>query len=179
MDEHDDIEIMPEGGVTDPELGEEGQAEAKVKKLREELTACRKEKQTEEKEAVLAQAVDVSAIKSETEEKKQERGRGTVKAVEALLPALDALERAKEHGEAPPGFASIAKQLENAFASLGLESIGEVGERFDPALHEALGQDQADSPATDGTVNSVLERGWRMGEALVRPAKVRVAHLNA
>ena len=97
-------------------------------------------------------------------------------AVETLLPAFDALERSKEHGEIPEGFLAIAKQLESAFASLGLEELGQLGEKFNPAFHEALGQDVAASAETDDTVTAVLEKGWKVGEVVIRPAKVRVAH---
>ena len=71
---------------------------------------------------------------------------------------------------------AIARQLESAFAALGLEEIGNVGEKFNPALHDALGQDPADSIETDDTITAVLEKGWKVGEYIIRPAKVRVAH---
>ena len=93
-----------------------------------------------------------------------------------MLPAFDALERAKEHGEIPEGFLAIAKQIENAFALLGLEEIGKIGEQFDPALHEAFGQDATDTVETDGTITAVLEKGWRVNDTVIRPAKVKVAH---
>jgi molecular chaperone GrpE len=55
--------------------------------------------------------------------------------------------------------------------------FGAVGEVFDPALHEALGTDAAASAELDNTISAVLEPGYKMGERVVRPAKVRVAHL--
>jgi len=63
-----------------------------------------------------------------------------------------------------------------AFAALGLEELGEVGEKFDPSLHEALGQDATDEEIKDDTITSVLEKGWRVGDTIIRPAKVKVAH---
>ncbi len=177
MDEEEDVEVAP-----DEEEGE-GRGDAQVKKLREEITRLRGEKQEYMDGWQRAKADYVNALKRFEEEKKLERARGTIKAVEALLPAFDALERAKEHppagGQAmADGFMAITKQLENAFATLGLAPVGEVGEPFDPALHEALGSDVAGSSEQDDTVSAVLERGWRVGELLIRPAKVRVAHFD-
>ena len=70
----------------------------------------------------------------------------------------------------------IAKQLESAFASLGLEEVGKVGEQFNPAYHDALGQDTTETIETDNTITVVLEKGWRIGDDIIRPAKVRVGH---
>ena len=172
MDEHEDVEI-----AHDEDAGEE-HFDAKAKKLREEIAGLRKEKQEYMDGWQRAKADYVNALRRFEEEKKNEGARGVVKAVETVLPAFDALERAKEHGEVPRGFEAIAKQLESAFASLGLEPVGQVGEAFDPALHEALGSDPAGSSGEDNTVSTILERGWRVGDTLVRPAKVRVAHFD-
>jgi len=120
----------------------------------------------------------VNLLKRFEDESKGAESKGKIKAVETLLPAFDALERAKEHGEVPEGFLAIAKQIESAFASLGLEEVGKVGESFDPALHEALGQDPTDEKEKDDIITVVLERGWRVRETVIRPAKVRVAHFG-
>ncbi|MEK7553771.1 MAG: nucleotide exchange factor GrpE, partial [Patescibacteria group bacterium] len=126
-----------------------------------------------------AKADYVNALKRFETDSKTSELRGKVRAVETLLPAFDALERAKEHGDVPEGFMGIAKQLEGAFASLGLEEVGKVGEKFDPAIHEALGQDTTDTLENDDTVTVVLEKGWRIGDDIIRPAKVRVGHFNS
>jgi molecular chaperone GrpE len=154
----------------------EEKAEGKIAKMREELSACRKEKQEYMDGWQRAKADYVNALKRFEVDVKTSEFRGKVKAVETLLPAFDALERAKEHGEVPKGFLAIAKQLEGAFAALGLEEVGAVGEKFDPAFHDALGQDATDSAETDDTLTVVLEKGWRVGENVIRPAKVRVGH---
>ncbi len=171
----DDIE--PEDVVKDDDGGEE-RAEDKIAKMREELSACRKEKQEYMDGWQRAKADYVNLLKRIETDAKASEFRGKVRAVETLLPAFDALERAKEHGEIPAGFLAIAKQLESAFATLGLEELGKVGETFDPAFHEALGQDVADSLETDDTITVVLEKGWRVGDSVIRPAKVRVAHFS-
>lgn len=174
MREHEDDEINIEAveESEDPESVEG----MKIAKMRGELSACRKEKQEYMDGWQRAKADYVNALKRFEGEAKAAETRGLVKAVETLLPAFDALERSKEHGEIPEGFLAIARQLEGAFAALGLEALGEVGEHFDPALHDALGQDAVDSRETDDTITVVLEKGWKIGENIIRPAKVRVGH---
>jgi molecular chaperone GrpE len=172
MDEQEDVVIEPEHGE---EVGE-GKPEEKIAKMREELSACRKEKQEYMDGWQRAKADYVNLLKRFEVETKTAKVAGVVKAVDILFPAFDALERSKEHGEIPSGFVAIAKQLESAFAALGLEELGKVREPFNPALHEALGQDATDSIETDDTITAVLEKGWKIGETVIRPAKVRVAH---
>ena len=179
MDEENDVEQQdPELDerveIEDPEVTEG--PENKIAKLHGELTACRKEKQEYMNGWQRAKADYVNALKRFEEDAKASELKGKVKAVETLLPAFDALERAKEHGEIPEGFLAIAKQIENAFAALGLEEIGKVGEKFNPALHEALVQEPVESIETDDTVTAVLEKGWEVGDTVIRPAKVRIGH---
>lgn len=182
MNEHDDMKIEQEedvSGSSESEVAdEEARADLKVKKLREELETVRKEKQEYLDGWQRSKADYVNVLKRSEGETKTAKMMGVVKAVEALLPAYDALERAKEHGEIPTGFQGIVKQLESAFASLGLEALGMVGEKFDPILHEALGQDPVKTVEEDDTVTTILEKGWRIGELIIRPAKVRVGNLT-
>ena len=174
-------DIDPEDVVIEPETGEETgeeKPEEKIAKMRDELGACRKEKQENLDGWQRAKADYVNLLKRIETTAKASELKGKVEAVEALLPAFDALERSKEHGDLPEGFLAIAKQLESAFASLGLEPLGAAGERFDPALHEALGQDLAGSAELDDTITVVLEKGWRVDGSVIRPAKVRVARFG-
>ncbi|MBI4065593.1 nucleotide exchange factor GrpE [Candidatus Kaiserbacteria bacterium] len=187
MQEEEDVKIIEDAerseASEDPEREEN--AEGKMLKLREELSACRKDKQEYMDGWQRAKADYVNLLKRIETDAKASEFRGRVRAVETLLPAFDALERAKEHlpaqvgGDVPEGFMGIAKQLESAFATLGLEEIGKVGEKFNPAVHEALGQDPAESLETDDTVTVVLEKGWKIGDDVIRPAKVRVACLRS
>lgn len=172
MSEQEDIVIDPEHS----EEAGEGRPEEKIAKMREELSACRKEKQEYMDGWQRSKADYVNLLKRFESESKSAKQAGVIKAVEMLLPAFDALERSKEHSELPSGFTAIAKQLESAFASLGLEELGKVGEAFNPIFHEALGQDPAESAETDDTITVVLEKGWKVGDSVIRPAKVRVAH---
>jgi molecular chaperone GrpE len=187
MDEHDDdVIIEPTSGanypdsnvVEDEEAFEEGAAQ-KFAKSRDELSVCRKEKQEYMDGWQRAKADYVNALKRFETDAKASGLRGKVRAVETLLPAFDALERSKEHGEIPAGFMAIAKQLESAFAALGLEEIGKIGEKFDPAHHEALGRDEVETAEEDDIITAILEKGWRVGDTIIRPAKVRVGHFGA
>ncbi|MCX6787062.1 MAG: nucleotide exchange factor GrpE [Candidatus Kaiserbacteria bacterium] len=173
-EEKDDVTVEPE---VDAEGGDPEAAEGKkLAKMREELNVCRKEKQEYMDGWQRAKADYVNALKRFETDAKASELRGRVRAVETLLPAFDALERAKEHGEIPEGFLAIAKQIESAFAALGLEEIGKVGEKFDPAFHEAFAKDVAESIETDDTITAVLEKGWKVNDFIIRPAKVKVAH---
>ena len=106
------------------------------------------------------------------------RDRGVTQVVEALLPVLDDVHAAREHGdlEGTP-FASIADKLEGILGRFGVETIGAKGEEFDPAIHEALMHVEAELPedATTTTVVQVIQPGFKMGERVVRPARVSVA----
>lgn len=189
MTDRDDVSIEAEDA---DEPRQENDAEKKVETLRAELVACREEKREALDGWHRARADYVNLLKRLETERKSERLAGVLDAALALLPAFDAIERAKEHLPAASlsgrqgrqaaeveGFLAIARQLERAFASLGLAPLGEVGEPFDPKRHDAVGQDPAKSAEQDNTVSAVLEKGWRIGDIVVRPAKVRVAHLEA
>jgi molecular chaperone GrpE len=91
-----------------------------------------------------------------------------------LLPVLDDIGRAREHGELVGGFKSVAESLESAVAKLGLDSFGEAGEPFDPNVHEALLHSYA-SDVTEPTCVQILQPGYRVGDRILRPARVAVA----
>jgi molecular chaperone GrpE len=98
--------------------------------------------------------------------------------VESLLPVLDDIHMARQVGDLADGpFASIADKLESILGKFGVERVGAAGEEFDPNVHEALMHVQAELPdgATGTTVVQVLQPGYRIGERLVRAARVSVA----
>ncbi len=178
-DMNDDVVFERDGreedGMSEEELeATESRADGKLKKLKKELEAVKKEKQEYLDGWQRAKADYVNALKRVEEEKGAAKRQGTVAAVKALLPAYDALERAKAAGDMPEGFSGIARQLETAFASFGISEAGEIGEAFDPARHEALGTDPTDDAAKDDTVSAVLEKGYLIGDVVLRPARVRV-----
>ena len=91
-----------------------------------------------------------------------------------LLPVLDDVGRAREHGELVGGFKSVAESLESAVAKLGLDSFGEQGEPFDPKVHEALMHSYSPD-VTEPTCVQILQPGYRVGDRVLRPARVAVA----
>ncbi|MEW1633348.1 nucleotide exchange factor GrpE [Streptomyces sp. NPDC093801] len=91
-----------------------------------------------------------------------------------LLPTLDDIGRAREHGEVVGGFKSVAESLETAAAKMGLQQFGKEGEPFDPTIHEALMHSYAPD-VTETTCVAILQPGYRIGERTIRPARVAVA----
>ncbi|MEU6094498.1 nucleotide exchange factor GrpE [Streptomyces sp. NPDC047079] len=109
-----------------------------------------------------------------------ERDRITVKEIAIanllteLLPVLDDIGRAREHGELVGGFKSVAESLETVAAKMGLQQFGKEGEPFDPTIHEALMHSYAPD-VTETTCVAILQPGYRFGERTIRPARVAVA----
>ncbi|MGD6744607.1 nucleotide exchange factor GrpE [Streptomyces sp. BH106] len=109
-----------------------------------------------------------------------ERDRVTVKEIAVanllteLLPVLDDIGRAREHGELVGGFKSVAESLETVAAKMGLQQFGKEGEPFDPTVHEALMHSYAPD-VTETTCVAILQPGYRIGERTIRPARVAVA----
>jgi len=91
-----------------------------------------------------------------------------------LMSVLDHIGSAREHGELTGGFKAVAEEIERVTARHGLESFGTAGEPFDPHIHEALMHAHADG--IDGpTCVQILQPGYRIGERILRPARVAVA----
>jgi molecular chaperone GrpE len=90
-----------------------------------------------------------------------------------VLPVLDDIDRAREHGEVEGGFKSVADNLETTFTKLGLTRYGEVGEAFDPTVHEAITHGYS-SDVAEPTCTAVLQPGYRLGDRVLRPARVAV-----
>ncbi|MBD7998024.1 nucleotide exchange factor GrpE [Oerskovia gallyi] len=101
------------------------------------------------------------------------RVKGVEDVLAALLPVLDDIDRARQHGELDGPFVAISDKLDASLAKFGIERYGVVGEEFDPTVHEAL-MHQVDPAATSATVNMVIEPGYRIGEKIVRAARVSV-----
>ncbi|MFF3328761.1 nucleotide exchange factor GrpE [Streptomyces sp. NPDC002888] len=91
-----------------------------------------------------------------------------------LLPVLDDIGRAREHGELVGGFKSVGESTEVVAAKMGLQQFGKEGEPFDPTIHEALMHSYAPD-VTETTCVAILQPGYRIGERTIRPARVAVA----
>jgi molecular chaperone GrpE len=91
-----------------------------------------------------------------------------------LLPVLDAIGQARDHGELSGGFKSVADSLQAVVGKLGLVSYGQRGDAFDPKIHEALTHTYSADVAEDTCVE-IFQPGYKVGERILRPARVAVA----
>ena len=106
--------------------------------------------------------------------------RGVAKLVNELLPALDNLDRALAAAAADDplleGVRLVRSELSAALARVGVESFAPLGQKFDPALHEAMATtSQPGNGCEHGTIVEVYQPGYRLGEHIIRPARVVVA----
>jgi molecular chaperone GrpE len=92
----------------------------------------------------------------------------------ALLPVLDDVDRAREHGDLVGPFATVADAFSAATGKFGLVAFGEKGDPFDPTRHEAVAH-LTSADVTEPTCVEVMRRGYTLGERLLRPALVAVA----
>ena len=107
---------------------------------------------------------------------------GKAYAVEALLPVADNFERALQaqvgegaQGELQKGMGMILKQLQEGFEKLGITEIDAQGEPFDPRYHNAV-MHVEDESLPENTVAQVFQKGYRLGDKVIRPAMVQVAN---
>jgi molecular chaperone GrpE len=108
------------------------------------------------------------------------RDRGVGSLAKELLPALDNLDRAldaaDEHDPLLQGVRLVRNELKVALARAGIQSFSPLGEPFDPEVHEAVATaEQAPGGSPSGTVVEVYQDGYRLGEGVLRPARVVVA----
>lgn len=149
-----------------------------TKKLLEENEQLKKEL-GELKDIYQRMLAEYANYKRRTELEKEQLG-GFVKSetIKELLPALDNLERAVD---APPGdeykkgIEMIIRQLVDILKELGLEEISPAGETFDPEFHHAVMREDAEDIEPE-TVTEVYQKGYKMGNRLLRPAMVKVAN---
>lgn len=114
-------------------------------------------------------------VRRSRDAEKEARNAGIAEVVEALLEVLDGIELARKHDDLVGPFATTAQALENTLRTrFGVERFGEVGEPFDPALHEALFAQESDDVEVD-TISEVAQPGYKLGDKVLRAARVLVA----
>jgi molecular chaperone GrpE len=91
-----------------------------------------------------------------------------------LLPTLDAIGQARDHGELSGGFKSVADQIQAAMVKLGLSTYGQKGDAFDPKIHEALTHTYSPD-VTEDTCVEIFQPGYKVGDRILRAARVAVA----
>jgi len=154
---------------------------AKVDSLEKELEKVSREAR-ENHENWLRALADFENYRKRTEREWSKRVKEAgEELIVRLLPVLDSFERAFDAGEESDddpsfreGMRLVYRQLKSVLENCGVSVVDPVGEAFDPALHEALMQvDSGEHPSEH--VVQVLEKGYRLGEKVLRPAKVSVA----
>lgn len=145
---------------------------AELEKVKAELDST--------KDMLLRTAAEFDNFKKRTEREKLSTAEyAKASVMKTLLPILDNAERAAEyeHGteQYNKGIEMIVKQLSDLSGKLGLKEIGEVGEEFNPEVHEAIMHIE-DENLGENVVAAVLQKGYKFGDTVVRPAMVQVAN---
>ena len=145
---------------------------SEVERLKEELRR--------EHEMYLRALADFDNYRKRVERERATAARkGTREIILSLLPVLDGFDRALEHlGDKPSpmneGLLAIHRKLMGLLEAQGVTPFNSVGEAFNPELHEAIGSVQSDAHESGEIVDEV-QRGYRWGDEVLRPARVRVA----
>ena len=163
---------QPADEASAPEEGEE--ADSKDGKLTP-LGQAKKEA-AEYLEALQRERAEFINYRNRTK-KDMERARqqGIIDVLAAELPALDDIDRIREHGgEMDESFQAVAAKIDKAFEKFGVEKFGVKGEDFDPTRHDAI-LHKPDPQAEKATVDTVVEAGYRIGDRVIRAARVVVA----
>lgn len=145
---------------------------AEVEKLKAELE--------QKNDLLLRTAAEFDNFKKRTEKEKITTAEyAKAQVMKTLLPILDNADRAKEFEQGTEQFSKgiemIVKQLSDLSSKLGLTEIGAVGEQFDPNLHEAIMHIE-DESLGENVIAQVLQKGYKFGDTVVRPAMVQVAN---
>ena len=169
--------------VRQPSAGAPGAGSPEEALAAEALEASLLEGEVTEAEAKLAELTnDLQRVHAEyaNYRRRVERDRELVRdtavgsALADLLPVVDDVDRARQHGELEGAFKAVGESLENTLAKIGLERFGEPGEAFDPTVHEALTTESRDE-VSEPTVVAVYQAGYRYAGRVLRPARVAVA----
>ena len=155
-------------------------AEETLEETTETVADPWEEKYNAEHDSYLRLAADYDNFRKRTlKEKEQSYGNGKADAVEKLLPVYDNLERALSQpctDEAyKKGVEMTMTELETIFTALGVEHFGAVGDPFDPNLHNAIMHNEDDTLG-ENQISLVFQKGFRMGEKIIRFAMVQVAN---
>lgn len=147
----------------------------------DEVSALQRELTTERDKHLRLAAEFDNFRRRNLKEKMEAEARGQAELARMILDPLDDIARfahvdpaVTESKTIVEGVEMVEKKLDKALRSAGLGPVNPVNERFDPALHEAVGTETADSPDLDGTVSRVYQLGYTFKGQLLRPARVVV-----
>ena len=180
-----DVDFEPEEGPSRPiddeaELGDIAAAQAKIKKLRDELTEVKAQKQEYLDGWQRCKADSVNARKEMLTAAERMGLRAKEGFIEEIIPVLDGFDMAAGSpswesvgAEWRSGIDQIRNQLLDTLARHGVERFGKIGDIFDHGLHEAV-EERDDVAGEAGTVARILRYGYKTGERILRPAQVIV-----
>lgn len=182
----DEMPVMNEKIDTDEEFEEvndEGEVDAKatIKKLREKIKKVEEEKK-EYLDLSQRTKADYMNFKKEVESHRAlDRKFATKNLITDLLPVLDAYDMAQANKEAwekvdqnwRMGIEYIFNQFKNVLEKEGVTQFGMIGEVFDPNLHESMEHVDVDDKTQDNTLVQVLQKGYKMADTILRPARVK------
>ncbi|MFZ4500199.1 MAG: nucleotide exchange factor GrpE [Minisyncoccia bacterium] len=179
--EEDEI-VFDEDIVESNEDGTELSGADQLKKLRAQIKVLQKEKTEYLDGWQRARADYANVVKSADEDKKRMRSIVEESFIEELLPVVDSFSLAMNNKDAwekvdanwRTGVEYIYAQLMNTLKEKGFSVFGAVGDSFDPTLHEAVSETKTDDSALDHSVSAVLQQGYKLGESILRPARVSV-----
>ena len=175
----------PQGSEPNPTNGDAGSADAQADAASSEISALKAERD-KLRDQLLRTAADFDNFRKRAKRDLDDaRLRGKDDLIRELLPVFDNLERAVQSAGGASdvkslvdGVKMVLKMFEDTAERVGLHRIKTMGERFDPAMHEALQQVESAEHAP-GTIVAEIAAGYRFGERLVRPAMVVVARKTA
>jgi molecular chaperone GrpE len=181
-DHENNEEIIPEPDTTtdDLELDEtEGNLVARVRRLKDELLVSQKERKEYLDGWQRSKADYMNLSRRFDEERRILSERSESAVIEKILPLCDSFEMAfihtaEERGVWVDGLSRIHSQLLSILNDLGVSAVGTVGEKFDPRMHEALKSEVVEDESRIDTIVAVLQKGYKRGDILIRPAKVTI-----
>jgi molecular chaperone GrpE len=165
-----------------PESSFDSKLDPRLKKLKSELDKCRNEKKEYLDGWQRARAESINARKEMSITLNKEFERGVGSAIESFLPVLDSFDsafalRRDGHSSADiwrEGLDVIYSQAESVLANAGVVILNPVGAEFDPRDHEAIGVVHVTEKSDDGVVIETIQRGYKLGTNLIRPARVKI-----
>ncbi|HCB94405.1 nucleotide exchange factor GrpE [Ruminococcus sp. YE282] len=177
-------EKAEETKTTEPSAEEKAEkTEEKKKDNKSEKTAALEEELKAQKDKYMRLAAEYDNYRKRTaNEKLSIYDDATAKAVTELLPVADSVRMALENlKDASPeiikGVELISNQLDKSFEKLKIESYGEIGDVFDPNIHNAISKIDSDE-LDKNTISQVFQKGYKIGDKIVRHAMVQVANCD-
>lgn len=162
------------------EENQEGQAEnAEITKEADELSKLKKQLE-QTNDLLLRTAAEFDNYKKRTEREKANVAEyAKANLIKPMLPVIDSIDRSaaaeKDSEDYLKGIEMIVKQFEALIPTLGISEIAEVGDTFDPNLHDAV-MHVEDENYGENEIIEVLQKGYKIGETVIRPAMVKVAN---